>query len=132
MRAATHNQTHSFNWQTGTHLARAIDSAIHRVARASATTLAVSAILFGAIWAGETWADTGVVQAVIWASSLVFLALAIDSSADQFKPLLTTGLLLGVLAFLATPEAIGFTILAAAIISAWVAWAILGAFSRSN
>jgi hypothetical protein len=128
MRAVTHNQTHSFNWQTGTNLARAIDSAVNRLARASATTLAVSTILFGAIWAGETLADTGVVQAMIWASSLVFLALAIDSNANQFKPLLATGLVLGVLALLASPAEIGVTILAAAIIAAWVAFAILRAW----
>jgi multisubunit Na+/H+ antiporter MnhB subunit len=88
-------------------------------------TLGVTAILVGAIWAAETLADTGVVQAVIWTSSFVFLALAVDSSPSRFQPLLVTGLVLGVLAMLATPAEIGFTILAAAIISAWVAWAIL-------
>lgn len=125
MRAATHNQTHSIHWQSGTNLARAIDSAVHRLARASVATLGVTAILVGAIWAAETLADTGVVQAVIWTSSFVFLALAVDSSPSRFQPLLVTGLVLGVLAMLATPAEIGFTILAAAIISAWVAWAIL-------
>lgn len=103
----------------------AIETATQHVVRASVATMTVVAILVAAIWASEILAASGIIQAIIWASSLVFLALAVEANAQSFKPLLITGLSLGVLAFLSTPGSAEFTILAAVLIAAWSAWAIL-------
>lgn len=132
------NQTHSNN--VGSHLqgnnkpdsavvsqlvSSTIESITQHVVRASIATMVVVAILIAAIWASEFLAASGLVQAMIWASGFVFLALAVEARAAHFKPLLATGLGLAVLALLSTAESMEFTILAAVLIAAWSAWAIL-------
>lgn len=109
----------------GTTFTTAVNSATNRVIRASIATLVVATILIAAIWASEALAASGVVQAIIWASSLVFLGLAIDSSRTMSLPFLITGLIQGVLSLLSSPENIEFTMLAATVIATWVGLAIL-------
>jgi hypothetical protein len=154
MRAAAHNQTHEINWsasntQAGNRsttparkgftvvqshsptaigtaaLAAVLSSSLQKAAKAAIATLAMSAILLAAAWVSEALASSGVAQAMIWASSFVFLALAVDSSYPRSLPLLGTGAVLGVLALLGSPDHPEFTILAAAVIAAWIAWTIL-------
>lgn len=103
----------------------AIESATQHVVRASVATLVVVAIIVAAIWASEILAAGAVIQAIIWASSFVFLALAVEANAASFKPLLASGLSLGILAFLSAPGNTEFTILAAVLIASWSAWFIL-------
>lgn len=103
----------------------AIETATQHVVRASIATGVVVGILVAAIWAADSLAASGIVQAIIWANAIIFLALAVESSASNFKPLLATGLGLGVLALLGSPQNIEFIIIAAVLIAAWSAWAIL-------
>jgi hypothetical protein len=103
----------------------AIETATTHLVRASAATGTVAGILVAAIWAADSLAATGIVQAVIWASAFVFLALAVEASAASFKPLLATGLSLGVLALLGSPQNPEFVIIAAVLVAAWSAAAIL-------
>ncbi|HET6564243.1 MAG TPA: hypothetical protein VFG52_02420 [Xanthomonadales bacterium] len=103
----------------------AIETATQHVVRASIATFVVVGILVAAIWAADSLAATGIIQAMIWASSVVFLALAVEAKASSFKPLLATGLGLGVLALLGSPQNFEFIIIAAVLIAAWSAWAIL-------
>jgi hypothetical protein len=103
----------------------AIESATQHLVRDSVAAMVAVAILVAAIWGSEILAASGIIQATIWASSFVFLALAVEANAASFKPLLATGLALGTLALLSSPESSEFTILAAVLIAAWSAWAIL-------
>lgn len=103
----------------------AIGSATQHLVRDSVATMVAVAILIAAIWASENLAASGIIQAIIWACSFVFLALAVETNVANFKALLATGLSLGILALLSSPESTGFTILAAVLIAAWSAWAIL-------
>lgn len=108
-----------------------IETATAHVVRATVATMVVVGILVTAIWAADTLAATGIVQAIIWASAFVFLALAVESSTASFKPLLSTGLALGVLALLGSPQNTAFVIIAAALIAAWSAWAILRGWAEA-
>ena len=106
-------------------VASAIETTTPHIVRGSIATVVVMAILTAAVWASESLVDSGVIQAIIWASGFVFLALAIDASAARFKALLASSLSMGVLALLSSPQATEFIMLAAAIIATWAAWAIL-------
>ncbi len=103
----------------------AIQTATAHTVRASVATGVVVGILVAAIWAADSLAATGIVQAVIWASAFVFLALAVEARPARFKPLLVSGLSLGVLALLGSPQHPEFVIIAAVLVAAWSAWAIL-------
>jgi hypothetical protein len=102
-----------------------LDSATRHLVRAVIATLVVVAIPITAIWASEALAASGIVQAIIWGSGFIFLALAVEANSDRFKPLLATGLSLGVLALLNSTGSVVFAFLAAILIAAWSAWAIL-------
>lgn len=108
----------------------AVESATRHLVRDSVATMVAVTILIAAVWASEILAASGIIQAIIWASSFVFLALAVEANATSFKPLLATGLSLGILALLSSPESTGFTILAAVLIAAWSAWAILQGWEK--
>jgi hypothetical protein len=143
-------KTQSINWSTGqtsspsiskradgirkadpAEIRKAMNAVTGYVVRGSIATFVVMAILVAAIWASQSLAASGIVQAIIWANSLVFLALAVESSAARFQSLLVSGLALGVLAMLSSPQAAGFSILAAAVIAAWAAWAIMQGWKKA-
>jgi len=88
-------------------------------------TLPVSAILAGSAWAIGSFDSAIVLQATIWVTGFIFLALAMDARRQIFEGLLATGLVLPVLALLSANVAVEFAILAAALVAAWVAAAIL-------
>jgi hypothetical protein len=83
-----------------------------------------------AIVVSATWAITlpGVeqfLQASLWTSGFLFLALAIDTKNPTFGLLLATGMALPVLALLSSRVAVEFAIIAAGLVAAWVAASIL-------
>lgn len=83
------------------------------------------AIVVGAVWAITVPSLEQYLQASLWASGFVFLALAIDSAKPTVAKTLATGIALPVLALLSTSVASEFAIVAAVIVAAWVAASIL-------
>ena len=83
------------------------------------------AIVVGAAWAITLPSLEQFLQVSLWASGLVFLALAIDSEKPTVGSLLATGIALPVLALLSSHVAGEFAIVAAVIVAAWVAASIL-------
>ena len=83
------------------------------------------AIIVGAAWAITLPSLEQFLQASLWASGFVFLALAIDSEKPTIGSLLATGLALPLLALLSSHVAGEFAIVAAVIVAAWVAASIL-------
>lgn len=85
----------------------------------------VSLIMAASAWAIGSFNSAIVLQAIIWVSGFVFLALAMETRKLNFEGLLATGLVLPVLALLSANVAAEFAILAAALIAGWVTVAIL-------
>ncbi len=83
------------------------------------------AVVVGAAWAITLPSLEQFLQASLWASGFVFLALALDSEKPTVSGLLATGIALPVLALLSSHVAGEFTIVAAVIVAAWVAASIL-------
>ena len=83
------------------------------------------ALVVGAAWAITLPSLEQFLQASLWASGFVFLALAIDSEKPAIGWLLATGIALPVLALLSSFVAGEFAIVAAVIVAAWVAASIL-------
>lgn len=82
-------------------------------------------LVFGAILAAMNPALDQYLSAVIWGAGFVFFALALDTGIRRIMPRIFTGLALPVLAVLGTEVAVEFSVLAAALIGAWVAlWII--------
>jgi hypothetical protein len=79
------------------------------------------AIVVGTAWAITLPGLEQFLQASIWASGFVFLALAIDSEKPTIGWLLATGIALPVLALLSSFVAGEFAIVAAVIVAAWMA-----------
>lgn len=120
-------RTHSLKtWHAGEPLARA-SRIPARLLLALAPALAVMVV---ATWAVSGGGHNGVLQACVWASGFVFLALAVDTPRAGFTPLLVTGLALPVLALASAHIAVEFALLAALIVAGWVAAAVLRATAR--
>ena len=83
------------------------------------------ALVVGAAWAITLPSLEQFLQASLWASGFVFLALAIDSEKPTVGGLLATGIALPALALLSSHVAGEFAIVAAVITAAWVAASIL-------
>ena len=83
------------------------------------------AIVVGTAWAITLPGLEQFLQASLWASGFVFLALAIDSEKPTIGWLLATGIALPVLALLSSFVAGEFAIVAAVIVAAWMAAATL-------
>ncbi len=83
------------------------------------------AIVVGAAWAITLPSLEQFLQASLWASGFVFLALAIDSEKPTVGWLLATGIALPALALLSSHVAGEFAIVAAVIAAVWVAASIL-------
>jgi hypothetical protein len=83
------------------------------------------AIVVASAWAVGAGLSSGILQALIWASGFVFLALAMETRKPDFSMLLITGLTLPALALLSAWVAVEFALLAAVLVAAWVAGWIL-------
>jgi hypothetical protein len=133
-------KTHSINWnESNTNLAglgtriesaarktpRAFNAATVQLVRAIGAILAAASILLAAIWANQAFTGTGVPEALVWTSGLVFLALAVESSNEKFVAFLSTGLVLPILAILSAKLAPEFTVVAAGVLAVWASLAVL-------
>jgi hypothetical protein len=83
------------------------------------------AIVVGAAWAITLPGLEQFLQASLWASGFIFLALAVDSEKPAVGLRLATGIALPILALLSSRVAGEFTIVAAVIVAAWLAASIL-------
>lgn len=83
------------------------------------------AIVVGAAWAITVPGVEQFLQASLWASGFVFLALAIDSQKPTIGLPIATGIALPVLALLSLHVAGEFAIVAAVVVATWVATSIL-------
>ena len=87
--------------------------------------LSALAIVVTAAWAVSAFEIPSVLQAAVWASGFVFLALAIETKSANFGALLASGLAMLVLAILSAQVATEFAVIAAILVAAWVANSIL-------
>jgi len=88
-------------------------------------TVPALAIIVAATWAVGSAGTASILQAAMWASGFVFLALAIETSKPNITGLLLTGLALPVLALLSAHVASEFAIIAATLVAGWVAASIM-------
>ncbi len=103
-----------------------ISHATHLSKRMFMALVPALSILVAAAWAmSHSEATIMVLQAAIWATGFVFLALAADTLKPQVGGLLVTGLTLPLLAVISANVATEFAIVAAAIVAVWVARAIM-------
>ena len=89
---------------------------------ASVATAAIMMVV--AAWVISTYETPAILQAMVWASGFVFLAMAMESKKPDVGLLLATGFALPVLAVLSSKVAADFAIVAVALVAAWVAVAI--------
>ena len=83
-------------------------------------------IIIASAWAIGGEQSASVLQAAIWATGFVFLALAVEhADTKHFAGLLLTGLALPVLALLSSYVAVEFAVVGASLVAAWVVAAIL-------
>jgi hypothetical protein len=108
-------------WQASEPLLRATRFS-NRLLLALAPALA---LVVASAWAVGGGLSSGILQALIWASGFVFLALAMETRKPDFSMLLITGLALPALALLSAWVAVEFALLAAVLVAAWVAGWIL-------
>jgi hypothetical protein len=119
---ATVNTATAASWQNSEPLVRTMRFG----ARLLLATAPALAILVASAWAVATGSDSGILQAVIWASGFIFFGLAIEAvDSDYAAQLFASGAALPVLALLSAFVAAEFALLAAGIIAAWVVTAIL-------
>ena len=94
-----------------------------RIVLADAPALA---IIVAAAWAIGGEQSASVLQAILWTSGFVFLALAVEGAQTKhFARLLLTGLALPVLALLSYHVAVEFAVVGATLIAVWVVAAIV-------
>ena len=84
------------------------------------------AIIVAAAWAIGGEQSASVLQAILWTSGFVFLALAVElAQTKHFVRLLLTGLALPVFALLSYHVAVEFAVVGATLIAVWVVVALL-------
>jgi hypothetical protein len=94
--------------------------------RAFVALVPALAIVVGAAWLVTLPNAVLYLQVLTWVSGFVFLGLAIESESAELSILnLATGIALPVLALFSARFAIELTLVAAALVAAWVAAAIL-------
>ena len=106
-------------------LAMNLNRVLSQAAKAFSAFVPALAIVVGAAWAITIPSLEQILEASLWASGFIFLALAVDSEKPSVAPLLVTGLALPVLALLSSRVAAEFAIVAAVVVAAWVAASIL-------
>ncbi len=105
--------------------ARTLNRALCLVTKGFTALVPALAIVVGAAWAITVPGVEQFLQASLWASGFVFLALAIDAEKPTIGLPVATGIALPVLALLSLHVAGEFAIVAAVIVAAWVAASIL-------
>jgi len=105
--------------------AMALNRALCLAAKAFTALVPALAIVVGAAWAITVPSLEQLLQASLWASGFIFLALAIDSQKATIALLLATGIALPILALLSSHVAGEFAIVAAVLVATWVAASIL-------
>ena len=105
--------------------AKNLNHALGLAAKVITASVLALAIVIGAAWAITIPSLEPLLEATIWSSGFVFLALAVDSERSSVAPLLITGLALLVLALLGSRVAAEFAIVAAILLAAWLAASIL-------
>jgi len=81
-------------------------------------------MVIAAVWAISVYDQPALLQAMVWASGFVFLALAVESTRPDVRLLLATGCALPFLALLSAHVAVEYAVLAVALVAAWSAAAI--------
>jgi len=104
---------------------KTLNRALHLITQGFTALVPALAIVIGAAWAITAPGLEPFLQASLWASGFIFLALAVDSEKPAIGSLLTTGITLPILALLSSRVASEFAIVAAAIVAAWIATSIL-------
>ena len=105
--------------------AKTLNRALGLAAKVFTSLVPAFAIVVGAAWAITLPGLEQFLQASLWASGFLFLALAIDSEKPAVGLLLATGIAIPVLALLSSRVAGEFAIVAAVLVAAWVAASIL-------
>ena len=126
-------KTHSIDWTHSTtnqnvailETASKLNRILHLAAKGFVALVPALAIVVGAAWVITDPSLELFLQATIWTSGFVFLGLALESEGATAGLALATGLMLPILALLSESVAGEFTIVAAALIAAWIAAAIL-------
>ena len=126
-------KTHSIEWTHSTtnpnvailDSASKLNRILHLAAKGFVALVPALAIVVGAAWVITDPSLELFLQATIWTSGFVFLGLALESEGATAGLALATGLMLPILALLSESVAGEFTIVAAALIAAWIAAAIL-------
>ena len=99
---------------------RALNRILCLAAKGFTALVPALAIVVGAAWAITLPSLEQFLQASLWASGFIFLALAIDSEKQTIGWLFATGIALPVLAMLSSYVAVEFAVVAAVIVAAWV------------
>jgi hypothetical protein len=82
-------------------------------------------MIVAASWAIGSESTAAILQAAMWATGFIFLALAIETRKASFTALLLTGLALPALALMSAHVATEFAIVAATLVAGWTATAIM-------
>jgi hypothetical protein len=105
---------------------RPLQGILGLAARGLSATVAALALVVGAAWMVNQPEVVMYLQALTWAGGFVFLALAVEADSPRAALLhLATGITLPILAWLSSREAAELSIVAAALVAAWVFAAIL-------
>jgi hypothetical protein len=106
--------------------ARQLQGLLRLATRAFLALVPALAIVVGAAWLVTLPNAVLYLQVLTWVSGFVFLGLAVESESAELSILnLATGIALPALALLSSNFAVELTIVAAALVAAWVAAAIL-------
>ena len=125
-------KTHALEWPTiqsgGTALTRnpvgRLNGVLHLATRAFLAMVPALAIVVGAAWLVTVPDLVVYLQATLWASGFVFLALAVDSQKPVNGLNLAIGVALPALALLSSHVSVEIAIVAAVLVAGWTATAI--------
>lgn len=93
-----------------------------RIVRWSLAGTVAMATAIAAIWSATTPQAGHLFNAVLWVAGFAFFALALEVGLRKIFPYIFTGMILPVLAVLGSEVAPEFSMLAGAIVAAWLAY----------
>jgi hypothetical protein len=102
-----------------------VNRSLYLVAKGFTAIVPALALVVGIAWAITVPSLGQYLQASLWASGFVFLALAIDSEKPRVSLPIATGIALPVLALLSSYVAPEFALIAGLLVAAWVTASIL-------
>jgi hypothetical protein len=125
-------KTHAIEWNglerlkspAALHPADNLNSATRVVSKAIVALTPALAMIVGAAWLVTVQDLVVYLQAALWTSGFIFFGLAFDSEKATIGLSLATGFALPLLAWLSSKVAVEFSIVAVALVAAWVAAAI--------